>query len=100
VDQILKLLVLKHLPPFLVASDSAAGCGASSAWCHGMWQERCARSLIVRPHSAARSKEHNQGKSNSLLTSVRLDGLGCGTEGLSAHRGVSPDARQGRTAPE
>src|ERR1700676_322339 len=95
VDQVLKLLVLKHLPPFLV----------SERFRHGLrWLLRCsstvgtgdvyARSLIVRPDSAARRNEHSQGKNDkSSHFSLPPMGWAAGQQTCARHCGGSPNAR-------
>src|SRR3984893_12039887 len=62
VDQILKLLVLKQLPPFLVSERFRRRLFCLLLRCSSTVRTRnvYARSLIVGPDSAARGKEHNQ----------------------------------------
>jgi hypothetical protein len=61
VDQLLKLLVLKRFPPFLVSERFRRGlrCLLRNSSTVGT-RNVCARSLIIRPHSAARTQEHNE----------------------------------------
>ncbi len=102
VDQLLKLLVLKHLPPFLVSKRFGRRLlrllRCNSTVCA---RNVCARPLIVRTDSAPRVKQHNQGKSDKS-SHVSLPPMGWAAEQpeCARHRGVSPYARPRRTAPE
>src|ERR1700730_8429618 len=65
VDQVLKLLVLKQLPPFLVTERfRRRRLGLLRYGSAVRARNVYARSFIVGPDSAARSKEHNEGKSD------------------------------------
>src|SRR4029077_7708492 len=60
-DQVLELLVLKYLPPFLVSERLGRGL-SRLLWHSSTISTRnvYARSPIVRPRGAARNKEHTQ----------------------------------------
>src|SRR2546425_1267137 len=102
VDQILKLLVLKHLPPFLVCEGFRRRLRCLF-WRNSAIRARnvYTRPLIVRPHSAARKKKHNQAKSDkSSHVSPPPMGSAAQERECARRRGVSPDAQPRRTAPE
>jgi hypothetical protein len=67
VDQVLKLLVLKQLPPFLDAERFRHRLFCLSR-CSSTVRTRNVYvwPLIIGPHSAARKKEHDQGKSDKF----------------------------------
>ncbi len=102
VDQVLKLLVLKHLPPFLVAKRFRRGllyllrCGSTVRA-----RDFYARSFIIGSDSAARREERNQGNSDksSHFSQPPMDWAAeqpdCARDGDG-----SPNVRPRRTAPE
>ncbi len=101
-DQVLKLLVLEDLPPFLVTERFRRRLryilGRSATVCT---RNAYARSLIIGPDSAATGKEHNQGKNEkSSHVSPPPMGLAAQERDCARYRGVSPSARPRRTAPE
>src|SRR6267378_617572 len=102
VDQILKLLVLKHLPPFLVAKRFRRGllyllrCGSTVRA-----RDFCARSFIIGPDRAARREERNQGNSDkSSHFSQPPMGWAAEWQDCARDGDGSPNARLRRTAPE
>ena len=101
-DQVLKLWVLKQLPPFLVTERLRCrlrcllrgGCAVCA-------RNVYAGSLIIGPDGTTSRNEHNQAKGDkSSHLSLPPTGWAAEQQDCARRQGVSPDARPKRTAPE